>query len=144
MRTLALLLLLAGPALAAEPNTLDGWFVKWTSPDPVDGAPPDSLCAVCGDTCRIVQVPCPSNGEIQTLQLCFAPRCPNHGRHVEWLNETWRAKADSIAAMSALSGKPIEPWFPQYGFCDTKRGCIELGLREDGTVVWRRAKESQP
>lgn len=91
---------------------------------------PDSLCATCGDTCRVVQVPCPSYGGIQTLQICYAPRCPQHGRHAEWINETWKARADSIYGDKT-------DWSVQW-WIESKRGLVELGLREDGVVVWRK------
>jgi hypothetical protein len=91
---------------------------------------PDSLCATCGDTCRVVQVPCPdstflkNNLQFGCSTLHYGRRCPQHGRHIRWMNE-----------------KRQDGWGTHFIFADTLT--VELGLREDGAVTWRR-KENNP
>ncbi len=83
----------------------------------------DSLCATCGDTCRVVQVDWERMGDME--YPTYARRCPQHGRHVEWIGTL-------VTASWVMS--------PLYHI-RAKEG-VELGLREDGTCVWRR-KESK-
>ena len=106
--------------------------------------PTDSLCATCGKRCVEQVVPCGSYGGIQTLAICYATLCPDHGRHVEWLG--------SMLYVEKLKRNAPVRWWTKSRYTSAETDTfnnivatdsVEIGIREDGTCVWRKRQEAR-
>lgn len=102
----------------------------------------DSVCTICGDTCIVVGF----YGFDPERKLWTATRrCPDHGRHVEWLGSPVYAEKLRSYGQKTIPGGDGQfirletdstTWHDYTNV--TADSTIEIGLREDGTCVWRR------
>lgn len=115
--------------------------VVFSSKTGIDPAPADSLCARCGKVCVMTEV----YRHVTYGDIHYYPelklRCPDHGRHVEWLGSP-------VYTTHIVRNAFVRYWTKGHYAATSNTvyndiviaDSVEIGLREDGTVVWRKAK----